>query len=89
MERRISMVAARLVAAKLEMSERRIFGVLWAAFEIRTTLLRGRTNDAVTADARSTTERVVRALAQMRVQNDPRLRTPSLDLVLRADEARE
>jgi len=86
LKRRISMVAARLVAEELAMTERRIFDVLWEAFEIRTTLLRGRVNDAASAGVRSTVERVVRALAQMKVREDPRLGKPSLDIILRAGE---
>lgn len=86
LKRRISMVAARLVAEALETTERRIFDALLAAFEIRTTLLRGRVNDAASEDVRSTVERVVRALAQMRVRQDPRLRESSLDIILRTEE---
>jgi len=71
LKRRISVVAARLAVEAVATTERRIFDALLETFEIRTTLLQGRVNNAATEELRSMVERVVRALAQMSVRGDP------------------
>jgi hypothetical protein len=82
---RLSLLAARLVAADLGLSQRDVRDGIFKAFQRRTTVLRGRGSSESGEASRSLlrlVDDVVRRLTHLRVANDPRLSSDPIDAFL-------